>query len=740
MKFLVKIILFQLLISLVVLPLPAAGNLEYEYALFVSIIVIVSSSIAAFALPSKWWGLLHLDDWRIYVGVLLSAFSTLIPGSVLFSVSQCPCSANGFYFWMILLVIPAVWIGLGVVQLAAVFHDRGQFRYQRLAALLPVLGILVSLLWLWFFPQKRITSMMLGFIHGPIYDRQIEVDAGIILMRLAHALIGILMIAIAGGLLSLREKRVKILIIGTVSLMVWAMMYPSQSHGLSALERGLPNIIREANIELYYGALKGESDEEVKILAKDASFHVSEIKQLLGINLIKPIKIFVYSSGRQKKLLFGGGQTDVTDVWTPSVHIDFEESPHSTLRHELVHAVASYASWHSIGFHPNMIVTEGLAMALAPVDYSISLDQMSAGLIKSGRIGNVGSLFNPLGFWSEAGSRSYAVAGSMFRWLSSQFGAQSVRAIYRGQDIEQATGKSRESLIEDWKKFVEQRYSTDTDILVESISREPSVLGDICPHSVADLSRKRSDGLLVRLRQPVGWDPELWTDWRARLDPDDRSARLDSLRRSLKIFFDASDDLAPNGISVWVETIGKSRNLPPRVVEDIEAEIIHNDLRVIAGDIEPANRELADLYALLKGKSIGESLLRQISVRLALASAEMPGELPSWRRYLAGWGHVPPLSDKGVWAEVYLRARRDSSPGRTILDLWETRIAESVPYPEIAREWQKMIARGWVRIGDFERAAKAYEKLIDLSSGDSKLLAEEHLRRARFLQASKQTP
>src|SRR5690606_33355072 len=116
---------------------------------------------------------------------------------------------------------------------------------------------------------------------------------------------------------------------------------------------------------------------------------------------------------------------------TPSIHITADAWPHPTLRHELVHALASGFGYHGLGFHPNMAFTEGLAEALAPREQMISVHEGAASLIESGRLPAIEKLFSPA-FWRESGGRAYTVAGSFIRHLIETRGMAEVKNLYAG--------------------------------------------------------------------------------------------------------------------------------------------------------------------------------------------------------------------------------------------------------------------------------------------------------------------
>lgn len=709
-----------------------ARNLEYEYALVLSWAIIVACLVISFYFLQpqvKSWA--RLTSGR-FVHLLLMPFVTLIPGAVLFTTRLCACSEAGFLFWLILLVVPACWLGVGIICATQRLKEEQPKWVWVIPAIISL--VLISMLSaMWFLPQKRATNLLLGFLHGPIYDRFIPLDAAIIWARGTHAAIGIWLI-VWGGRLFQRRSQHGLKIAGAVLLLslAWSSIQPSQSHGLWSLDTSLPDVVRAKSIELHYKKTDLRSAELASMLAFDGEFHLKEITDALGAPLPSPIKVYAYSSETQKKLLFGGGETDITDVWTPSVHIRLEESPHPTLRHELVHAAASYVSWHGIGFHPNMVITEGLAMALAPTENSVGFDRTAASLFKTGRLDSIRGILDPLGFWSEAGSRSYVIAGSLLRWIIARYGPQAVRSIYSGQSIENVTGQTESILIETWMKDVLTQYNEEDDLLVESMTREPSVLNDQCPHSLADLGRPSNQGVLVQLRQPMGWTPDLLPEWRLNLDPGDREARLDLMR--IEIGKAAKSGVtSQSNINQWITSLERSSHWPPLVVEDIEAKLIISDLQSLAGRSEESRSLLSRIYEVFKVKNPGNILRRQVEARLAIEQINDPAKIKAWRLYLAGWQEMPLLDTRAAWIERYLKSRRIEAPTRAQRQEWMGLLGDATSYPGLYREWLRLIAESFARARDYDSASELYARLEAVSTGEAKALAGEHIRRLVYL-------
>lgn len=169
---------------------------------------------------------------------------------------------------------------------------------------------------------------------------------------------------------------------------------PSLQFGVKNLESNFTSKVEKKDFSLFYNEDKQDADRINKFI-KEIIFHSQEIKEIVGLKKLPHVKIFFYNDESQKKLLFGAQETDVTDIFTPSIHLSGKEFPHKTLRHELVHALLSEEAPFNLGFHPNMAITEGIAVALAPLEEENSLHKGAAYLMNHGKINNITDLFSP---------------------------------------------------------------------------------------------------------------------------------------------------------------------------------------------------------------------------------------------------------------------------------------------------------------------------------------------------------
>jgi hypothetical protein len=70
------------------------------------------------------------------------------------------------------------------------------------------------------------------------------------------------------------------------------------------------------------------------------------------------------------------------------------------------------------------------------------------------------------------------------------------------------------------------------------------------------------------------------------------------------------------------------------------------------------------------------------------------------------------------------------------MTLWASLLGKTSDYQEIRREWLKMLANGWVELADYEKAESVYKDIAADSTGEARLLADEHVRRMQYLKSS----
>ena len=601
---------------------------------------------------------------------------------------------------------------------------------------------------MWTTPQKRGLNLVWGFLHGPIYDDWIGLDAGIIIGRLSHLFLAILLLLLAWFKDRTAHISACIIVAGAWFVTsVTASWSPSVGAGAEKLNHSLQLSLPGEGFTLRWAASEKVSVSDDKIipisiqrLHRDISFHIIELGEILKEPKLPYVTVYAYPDNDSKKLWFGGGATDVADIYTPSIHITLGEWPHPTLRHELAHALTSGFAFHGIGFHPNMAFTEGLAVALAPNERSMSLHESAASLLATGRVKSVEDLFSASGFWKESGGRAYSVAGSLIQYLIDTKGIASVKLLYAGKSWQDALGEAQNTTLARWQNFIKNSYNSKTEgIQAEALYRYPGILKDQCPHGKADLRRARSDGLLTRLRQPVGWDSDDdYLGWLLTLDPKDIETRLAIWKAETKKIAEEHVPV-PEKILSWRNTVGQSRSWPPKTLEDIDLAILESDLRRVEGDKIGSSQILNELLTFASSTTVGDSLLRQIGARLEIENKVADPFALEWRKYLAGWRRVlPEARADEPWLITYLRMRR--APITEMADPGMLRILADAPADDsmgstkaaFQFEWDRLIATRMFNIQAYSDAENIFKKMAESAKPGRKEILLEHQRRAAF--------
>ena len=746
--------LVYLLTATLPLALPVGTNLEYEYALLASYAALILLPLVGLLLPlrllpdrSSTLGPPHAFDvlWIF----ILSPLIALAPASALLISKTCLCSGPGFGFWMTVLWYPA-WI-LAHAIMHGLFRLRSANTRRLVAAASLtasyVVVTVVALAQLWLAPQKHLMHPLLGFWHGPIYDTYISIDHGLILSRSGH-------LALAVGVLMAAWLRRRFINIAAfvLAISLWftaahfAADYPSSRNSKDTLDQLLPGVLTGDGYTMHYQPQSSTTAVplDVQRVQLEAAFHLSELRAILhdqASDSLPHVEIYVYPSMDQKKIWFGGGATDVTDVHTPSVHITSETWPHPTLRHELVHALASGFGYKGLGFHPNMAFTEGLAVALAPQPGALTLDQASADLFLNKRLPPVETLFSPA-FWTISGDRAYTVAGSLLRFLLAKQGIAEVKALYAGKTWSEAFGQDRATLTAAWQQQISKDYDPKVNALYTAAwFSEPGLLHDHCPHTKADLQISRSSNLYTRMRQLAGWDPERdYLPYLALLDPHDRGTKAALWRRDLNTIAAAH---LPNAeaLAKLQATVAAARQTPATSLVDINIGITQADVLKLQSNTSDSVAVLKQLAAEGNAHFLGASLTREIEARLAIDLDEVHISAPmamEWRRYLAGWRHTLPSSaiepHAEPWILTYLKLRNTQSS----LNKGDLRrlLSEVAPDPALALsfhfEWYRLIAERFMRLDAYSDAELAYTKAASVSPPATRELYEQYGRRARF--------
>jgi hypothetical protein len=231
----------------------------------------------------------------------------------------------------------------------------------------------------------------------------------------------------------------------------------------------------------------------------------------------------------------------------------------------------------------------------------------------------------------------------------------------------------------------------------------------------------------------MGWDPERLLDWQVERMPGRRP--LESARLSRDIRSKLKDGYLDMGaLDVFIQSVFKGRRSPPDTVEDVGLMILQSDLEILRDSINVSRDILVQAGNLFVERDPGTLLRRQHQVRVGLLNAGMPLSVhKEWLKYLMGVNVIPPGGDDGSWVVTYLKARRESYPTILQLDEWRRRATSLIEFPDVQREWMRIVAHGLAKNQEYLQAQLVYDELSTLLSGDAKLLSQEHSRRMQYL-------
>ena len=172
--------------------IPSGRNLEYEHVTFAAAIVSVCWPLVALHRSHR---IGSPTQWLLTVAALFSGLA--LPGLVMFALKICPCSEIGYGQWLMVQALPSCIFSATAGNMTIIASryfttkssSTGRFHWRPSLLWLAVVAVSMTTLaaTLWFMPQKRTVHILLGFLHGPIYDERIWLHRDIILARAGHA-------------------------------------------------------------------------------------------------------------------------------------------------------------------------------------------------------------------------------------------------------------------------------------------------------------------------------------------------------------------------------------------------------------------------------------------------------------------------------------------------------------------------------------------------------------------------
>ncbi len=407
---------------------------------------------------------------------------------------------EGFLFFGLLPGVSCIY-----ATAAGVFF--GTWRHTRWKAFTAYIGYLVltyiplviNLVW---HPPVFAYHATFGYFPGPIYDERIVITGTLLIARTCTLLGAMLFLSIAANACTvnretgwvpqlkwralLQFRSMKQFPIYFLVIIVFGMYLYASELGIrptrEAIARKLGGFRETEHFEIYYATSLGE---EIELIAQDCEFQYAELADYLRTETPQKVRAYIYASPEQKKRLIGAGGTSVEDPVGHGFHIHAQGFPHPVLKHELAHVFT--VPWSPVKVSLKIGLHEGSAVAadwdegrLTPHQWAKAMRQLQLAPSLADIMG--------IGFWGQAGSRSYLLAGSFVRFLVDTDGIEKFTRVFPTGNFEKHYGKGLHVLEAEWATFLEGVPLSESAIAYAKTRLQPgSIFEKVCAHEIADL-------------------------------------------------------------------------------------------------------------------------------------------------------------------------------------------------------------------------------------------------------------
>ena len=567
-------------------------------------------------------------------------------------VKNCDFS-EGFAFFLLLPVVSCAYA-------TAVGMFFGLWFKKRWTAYLTYLAYVFTTLLLFaynlaFHPPVFGYHSTFGYFPGPIYDEHIPISGTLIIARGTTLLLTAIFLWLPMSTLDARMRSIYSPILRWLNLyrceigfdnlmnrlclvllvIAFALIYLYRSDlGLRQTRRYIENrlggVEETEHFKIYYE--KGSKVErEIEWIAEDHEFRYAQLIRYFQMHPTKKVRSYIYTSPEQKKRLMGAGGTSVEDPLGYGFHINYEEFPHPIMKHELAHALT--ADWHfffkvslKLGLH------EGIAVAADWAAGRLTPHQWSKAMRQLGLAPTIPQIMGS-GFWAQASSRSYTLAGSFVQFLVDTYKIEKFRKVFPTGNFRKIYGKPLTDLVQEWEAFLETIPLTEADLTVaEGRFTRPGIFQKPCAHEIAELSvkawrayRRFNLGMAVRLFEQI-----------AEFDPDNPR----NLRGLMYTRYQMGDYHSALALTARISTHPKAS-----VREIAEAKNVEGDIYWQQGKPNQARLRYQEVFGL----HASDSLNREVQAKLATIALDFGDVQDKLKEVL-----ISPLSTRRVASKMTL--------------------------------------------------------------------------------------
>ena len=434
---------------------------------------------------------------------------------------------------------------LGGVWGACVAEVAHRFRRRRLVCVLgslaaPLACVAVGLLRFYTSPIVFSFDPFVGYFSGSFYDTVIDPGSPLLSYRLGTA--ATITFALAAASLVHRDgKKWKRATSDdtTLARTVLAVVALGTSLWITANGIALGHWQTSESIAKDLGGKKSGQrcdvvypdsmrENEALLLVKDCDEEIASDEKALGVRGPDRITAFFFRDAGDKKRLMGAADVYIAKPWRREVYLQVEGYPHPVLGHEIAHVVAGSFGRGPFriagelgGLWPNPGLIEGTAVATAPEEGELTDAAWARAMLDLGILPPMRELFS-VDFLGRSGAQSYTAAGAFIRWMMHAYGTDKVRAIYGGQVVEAATGKSWDALDAEFRAWLKEKQPIPAEAMSFAKGKfdKPGLFSRKCPHVVDGLLKQANS---CREGQTFDKAIALYDDVLAR-DPHDAQA------------------------------------------------------------------------------------------------------------------------------------------------------------------------------------------------------------------------
>ncbi|HEY0252498.1 MAG TPA: hypothetical protein VGC41_13275, partial [Kofleriaceae bacterium] len=367
-----------------------------------------------------------------------------------------------------------------------------------LAVVLPIVVLVVAgFLRFYREPPVFIYNALIGYFPGNMYDENIRLGMPLVWSRLEQLCAVVAIVCAVASYRVLRQKPLATIGVGVVGL-AGAIILHSQAGALGYavdaedIQRALGGRVETAHFVIYYAATP-DIIKDLPIIEEDHELRYAEVVAEIGAAPEGKLESYYFANAAQKADLFGARNVEMAKPWRHAIYIDHRAFPHSSLRHEIGHAVASafgdrwfgLAAKHGVMISPGLV--EGLAVALDwPGGYDRLTPHESVRVMQVMGVQPTIRELLSINFFTVSPARSYQTAGSFLHFLLEKYGPEKLRALYHsGGEFADVYGISLTELEGQWRTMIEAIVLPPEVIEgTKERFRGGSVFARPCPHAI----------------------------------------------------------------------------------------------------------------------------------------------------------------------------------------------------------------------------------------------------------------